>query len=472
MSEMNNEMKEETLVTPVEETAAAKEVQAAPAEQPPQEPPKKKGWIWGIVAAAVIVVLIILGAVFGRSTPKQKVEQAMKNTFSHKSLFLEEMNQWKGTIENDYTVGMDIVYDGEQLAFEGRLTDEVFQVWAKANIQDVPELEFWVNVTNTRLEANISELEDILFTYNFREPKSGFLLDYITEEDLEVMDEILIQLSDLLLGEDMKSAMAKQEEANQKLTQVFLDVYANMEFEETDSASYEVKGKTLECKGYTAVLTSETLREMLKEIEAVYEEYELDYWTNYEEYGEYYGDPFETLDEALQGTEDMKAVFYLAEKQVAAIVLEIEGDTLELLFGSGDDNTWSMEIVYQEENVMTLESKVEGTVETITLEMEEVPVAILTYDSGSGRYNLNVEYYMPLLAASGVFEFTETEFTITVDEITSEYLPYEITFNYYGKSGAEIKELTGEEFDFTDADDADLMALYMMLEQSSLFAAY
>ncbi|MBQ9989855.1 MAG: hypothetical protein IJP31_02780 [Lachnospiraceae bacterium] len=483
MSEVNNTTNEETMETQAETngvSVAAAETQTAPAVQLiPESPKKKKGWIWAIVVAVVLVAAVILGVALGRSTPKEKVEEAVKNTFSHKSLLLEEMNQLKKLGEDDYTAGMDITVDGEQIAFEGRLTDEVLQVWAKTNIEDIPEMEFWANLTRDRLEVNISELEDVLFTYKFREPKSGILLEYVTKEDLELIDEMFIQFADLFWGENEESLAAQREEANEKLMQIFLDVYVNMEFEETDSATYEVKGKTQECKGYTSVLASETLRNMMKEIESVYEEYELDYWTEYQDfyedyYGDYYEDysvdPFGDMDEALQSIDEMEVIVYLAEKEVAAIVLEIEDDPIEFFFGGGDADTWSMELIYEEESQMKLESKVEGAMETITVEVEDVPVAILTYDSESGRYDLSIEYYMPLLTASGIMEFSETEFTVSAEEITSAYLPYEIVFNYYGKTGAEVKELTGEEFDFTDASEMDVMALYMMLEQTSLFS--
>lgn len=468
MSE-NNNLTDQEMTVVVEDTSmteAAEGTQDSFAGMLPEKPSKKKGWILAVAAAAVIIAVIILIVVSGASTPKKKVETALKNTFSHKSLLLEEINRFKGMAEGDYTVGMDIAVDDQQVAFEGRLTKEQFQVWAEVNMKEISGLEFWTNLTDSQLEVNIAELEDVLFTYNFREPKSGFLLEYAAKEDLEMLDEALILLSDLLMGENRESFMEKQEEANQKLTQIFLDEYVNMEFEEVDKASYEVGGKTLECKGYETVIASETIRKMMSRIKGVYEEYGMDYWSAYDVNSL---DPFEDMDKALQELEELKLTFYLAKKQVAAIVMESEGEVIELLFGGDDADTWNMEMIYQQESVMELESTVEGKVEKINLKVGEVPVSLLTYDSESGHFDLSVQYYIPLLSASGFMEFSENEFNITLDEVISDYIPYAINFAYYAKQGAEIKELTGEEFDFTNAAKADLMSLYLMLEKTSIF---
>lgn len=176
MSEINNPTNEEAVADQAAEMAADTAGQSANVlDLPPQ---KNKSWLIALIAAVVIILVAAIVMVFGKSTPKEKVEKAMKNTFSHKSLLWENMSRFKGANQKSNTMGVNVKVDNEQMAFELRMNEELLQLWGKVNMEEIPEMELWANLTDTQVEARVSELEDTLIVYKFREPKTGVLLDY------------------------------------------------------------------------------------------------------------------------------------------------------------------------------------------------------------------------------------------------------------------------------------------------------
>ncbi|MGN0305226.1 MAG: hypothetical protein ACI4D2_03620 [Lachnospiraceae bacterium] len=463
MSEINNPMNESTVNQPMEPM----EESAGKTENPLEVQPKKnRGWLIALIAAAVIVVIAAIVIVFVRSTPQKKIEEAMRNTFSHQSLLLENMSRFKGIDPESYQVGMKYTMDDQQVAFELRGAEEILQLWAKANLEEVPEMEIWANFTGDRVEAKISKLQDTLLIYQFREPKTGFLPDYVSQTDLDKLDEALIMAADSLWGEKSNETQKRQEELGWELIQIVKEEYDKIEIEEVDKAPYEVEGKKLECQGYKIVIPPETIETILMKMKMAYEIYSKDYQT---EYGEFYENPFTLLEDIQDSFKNMDITFYLGQKKVAAIVLQSGEEKVELLFDSNKNaGIWSMEVVYEEESIVKLESRVEGTGEEIVLVVEEVPIVRLSYNSENRRFDLSVEYYIPYLKAGGIMDFSEKEFRLTMDQMESAYIPYEITFDYYVKSKGEIEELTGEELNLNDATQMDMMLLMMELEQGNL----
>ena len=461
MSEINNPTNEEAVADQAAEMAADTAGQSANVlDLPPQ---KNKSWLIALIAAVVIILVEAIVMVFGRSTPKEKVEKAMKNTFSHKSLLWENMSRFKGANQKSNTMGVNVKVDSEQMAFELKMNEELLQLWGKVNMEEIPEMELWANLTDTQVEARVSELEDTLIVYKFREPKTGVLLDYTSRETLDMIDEALIMITDLLKAEEREEALKKQKEAGKELIQIFMEEYEKLEITEADKASYEVDGQTVECQGYKMLVPGESAKTILQKTEAVYEKYGFDYWTVYEEF---YENPFELLYDA-DFSEDLEISFYLAQKKVVAIVLN---NQVELLFdGDKDQGTWSMEMVVEEQSIWKLESTVEGNNEEIVLAIGEVPMIDLSYNGESSQFELNIGYYIPYAKVSGVMEFSENELRIAMDKLESAYFPFEMTIDYYIKNETVMDSLEGEALNLNELTESDMMLLYMKLEQSSIF---
>ncbi len=463
MSEINDQMQDEITAT---KAVVTETVQPEIPELKPEPSGKKKGWIFAAIAAVLIVVVAVAGITLGSASPQKRINQAIENTFSHKSPLLEAMKAFKFSQEEGYTIGMDMGLDDQMAAFEIKGNSKTIQLWAEADLEDIPQIEGRANLTEEKLEVQLSELEDVIFTYNFREPKTGFLQDYASEEELETLDESLALIADNLLGEKRAEALEKKTAVGEELKKLFLEEYMAMEFTKADKATYEIRGKKVECQGYQTVYSGENMRTLLKKVEELYRADDLDYWSKYEEY---YKDPFEEIYKDIEESDQLNITVYIGEKRLAAVVLEDGTDTARILFGQDNENTLSMELMDNEKSLLKLESIVEGNTEKLIVENEGVKVALFSYDGDSGKYDLSIEYYIPLLTVRGIMQFSEKEFKITADEFSSSYIPYNINFSYYVKAGAEMEEISGEEFDLTNTSNSDLMMLYLMLKETSLF---
>lgn len=437
-----------------------------PAGGIPPEPEKKKKSglaIAGIVLAAVLVVAIAVSVaayvgVFGGNAGK--VAKAFTNTFREQPAVIQDFSDSADiTAGGQYTTVLELGVEDLDLNMECRVdgNDKQFA----GNIESgITNIEFKGALTEEELMVYIPFLGDYNFCYNYREVGTGYLLEEMSEEEIQALNKGLEILYDprSIDGEDVSFSWDEWLES-------MSDSLKETEFEVAGTETFEIDGKEVEGKGYRTTLKQEEMEEALDLIE---EEFNAQYEELYDLMSEIdpsFENPYqETFDETrriIEELSDFDLTFYIYDRQLAAIIAQTQdGDQLRILFQGGERRTQNMAVEVVESDADGISAKTElfaitgnteGTTETMNFAFGDELTLVFTYDSETGAYEIGVDDEMVI---SGEISFDRTGLTITMTEDFSEYIEDMVMEGSISmRKGVEMEEIEGERFDIGNADE-------------------
>lgn len=466
---VQNPNPEQTATEGVNTAARGTETDAA-AEQPatgsvwqnntyspiPEEPKKKKSkmpLLIGVIAAVAICLGIAIAIAMGGKKPSQEILQALQNTFKDETHTTKLWEQLGDLVKADYTISLNVSVNESDVSvkYSNDLTEPQF--WMSYEDYWTDRIEFLAALTDSKVKVQLPYLSDYVYTYNYQEEKTGYLVESMDgAEDLDVLDIALGYIYDM-------NGMAGQEAYNEEFTAILMKEFMSWEFEEIAAKTFKVNEESIDCKGYKTTLDAEKMIALIEEVEVLYQEYGLDYWEDFPDYME---NPFDTIYAGLEDMVDVEISFYLTKEQVACILMESEGDEIKISFRGNEHGAQDIEIEVDNYSLMEITHETDNTEEKTTIGYMGADLVTFSYDYEAHEFSLGIEYDYTDLLISGMLESNEEELKLSVD-----------TFDFYGlidnvgcevtvKKGAEPQEMVGEEFDIGNATEEEF---YEMLSE-------
>ena len=429
----------------VTETAAQQTVEEKAAYNPiPEEPQKKsrKPLFIGIgVVAVLCVVFGVIVAVRSFGNPSQEILLALQNTFkdeTHTGKFLQQLRE---LTKEEYTISMAGSMDDKIFSLEYHNNAKEPQL--KGSYEDywIEEIKLLASITEDRVKVQFSDFGDYVFTYNYKEKKTGYLFEQAQEEEIEALDFVCEYLYD----------MNSQKSMDDEIYAILLEEYNSWKFQKAEARTFRVNGERIKCEGYKTVVSSDQLISVLELIEDLYVEYGLDYWKKMPDDIE---DPFETLYSELDEMLDMEITFYLTDEQVACILMETEDEEIKISFKGNKNGAQDIEIVADNYSILEIEHETAKTEEKTKVSLYGAQLLVFTYDYDSNDVALELDYDYSTFRLAGRVEIQEEEIKYSLDSLyfiytTIDDLECEVTI----KKGANVEEIEGEEFDLGTATE-------------------
>ncbi len=425
------------------------------------KPPKKTsqttkiiiGVVAGVLLLAIFAVVMVASGIF--SSPKSKVVKATVNTFN-KGGYIYDLLGTEVSIGDKYSVEATVhAGDGDTeidtnvvLAVSGKEKQLSGTFEYDSSWESIPEIEFISQLTDKELKLKVPSLDDRIFIYNYLEEKDGAILDYIDEDDLQILDEAL---KSLYSTEDVSKDTIKKDIAAIKDMRNW---YKSLKVSKIDAEEFEVDGKDRKCKGYELVLTEDDLLDLVDILNDYLEEKFDDALSM--DVSEYKS-ALRELRSEIKGMDDLEIRFYVYKNMLAAIEAEMNYDVVQILFKGGDYRTQNIEVNMYDETVIELKGKIKDDKETLTLYSYDEEVAKVSYNKKSGKFNASLTDGWDEYSLSGKIVKTHNEFTVELDEMDFDY--FSISGSLSVKKGATMDKLKGEEFDLGNADEDELLDL-------------
>lgn len=449
------EVNETESMTPPPTPVAPQQVPVEP--YPMQEPQQKKGLKIGIIVAAVACVVIFAAILIAIASglfmsDKDRVMKAIVNTMEDSSDLTETLNKFEEiSLEDKFTTSMRFEYDGVGIEAEYRKADKEKQIWALADIQGYPELEGTIAITDGQIQAYTPFLNDVLFVYNYREANDGYLMQELTKDDIELIN----QMCEILY--DVEGYTKENVEANEEATEAFKEWYDAIEVEKLDEKeTFEINGKDKKCTGYRMVITEDTVVEFLEAYAILLEDYDIEYTVEGVEVS--MDDLMDAMIDEVDGMEDVQVDFYLDSNMLAAVVIEVDGEEMEILFRGGDYRAQNVVVEFEGQDIIEIEGETDGDVEEVTWSVAGQEFVTYEYDAKSGDFEtvLYDEYGDKQLVMEGTFvvEKDRVAFEGGSIEFVEDDMKFDI--DIVNEKGAELEQLEGEELDIGNASLSDL----------------
>lgn len=418
---------------------------------PLQQPPKKKkktGLIVGIVAGVVVVAgagTVFAGVQSGFFLSKSnKVLRATANTFSESSHVMEALSGLSVMSSKAYTVDIKGEAEGYSVQATYAEKDNEKQISGSVEGPELSDVEFLAGIDKDEIKLSAPLLGDKIYTYNYNEKKSGYLVDSMGADNVETLDKLCKQM---FSDEEQKKNV-------EELSKKYSEMYKKLEFESADKESFEVDGKDRKCAGYKTTITSDYMVECVD----IFEDYMdaqmgdlLDQAVTGSDYDDY-KESFDQLRDAFKEMPDIDITFYIYKNKLAcikAVEPSKEDQDIQILFKGGDRRTQNMELISCGESVLKISGSVNGNEEVTSLSLEGNKVGELTYDFKSGEYTLDIEDEG---SVSGTLEGRRDGLKLTMEGAG-------VNISLDVKKGAELQKFSGEKFDIGNASEEELQAL-------------
>ncbi|MCC8150990.1 MAG: hypothetical protein LIO96_05930, partial [Lachnospiraceae bacterium] len=432
-----------------------------------------KKWMIAIPVAAVVVVagvgLVKGGVLVGKSG---KVAVAAAKTFSEAPAIVEDLKSFSVLGEDTYTVTVNVDTDIEGESVEAAVvysnkSDEM-QVSGDVSVAGYANFDFIVGIDSKEVTAQLPFLSDDVFFYNYVEEKDGYLVDILDDQgiDIEVVDEICAAIASGDSQKEKMKAMTKE------MKSVLTDTAKSLDFESASEAYYEVDGSDRKCKGYTTTVDEDVVSDLWGGLTDVFDEYygeDLDAMLEMADADYTLSELYDEVEDAIGYLSDTDLTFYIYKNQLAAIVVEVDHEEIELIFHGGDTRLDDIELAYDGDTVFELTTERSGSEEEYTLEMIDLygdggmsTLGRLTYDTKAGDYTLKAYVDDESMSIGGNIQSSSKGVTVTVDSFDFDdyyYGDIDLGLSVAVSQGASIEKLSGDRFDIGNASEDDFYDL-------------
>ena len=79
---------------------------------------------------------------------------------------------------DEYTLKMDLSMNEGDISMEGRCSKEKKQIKGNLNISGAPSIDFLADIGADSVQVEVPAISERLFTYDYRNEKSGYLLEW------------------------------------------------------------------------------------------------------------------------------------------------------------------------------------------------------------------------------------------------------------------------------------------------------
>ncbi len=423
--------------------------------------------IIGGVAAVLAVVLVIAAVSSGLFLGKAgKVMMATANTFKDRPHFVEVFDSTYSIIgQNKYTIALSGDMDGVKLDGEFRNGGKEKQLSVQLK-QSGSKIDMMAGIDSKNAKFQVPQLSNYVFVYDYNKISTGYISDEVDEDTLTQINTMLESLVDQTDVKKFYSDVFK----------IFTSELKSVSFVNAEKEEFTIDDKDVDCKGYTAVITSSNMIHIVDKMEKlINDEYASLIQTtlvsemaigSLEDWEEASAEAFDEIREGLEDMEDIELSFYLYKNKLAALVLRIpEADAeAELRFEGGDYRMQNMTLKVDDERYR-LSGSDDGSKEQFSLEVRsgsyKQQIANLEYNYDSGKFSVSLA---DEVTVKGKMTGSRSEINLKISEIDMYYYSMSPDLDITVKKGAKMEKFDGKEFDLGKADEDDYMELIEDIE--------
>ena len=417
--------------------------------------PLKKGGAfkkWMVAVPVVVVVAVVAFVTVGRTGlalgKAGTVAMAAARTFQDQSALVEAFEPLSVFSEDQYTVSVDVDIADDYIGSANVSVEYA----AKANQKQISgdvyasglSVDFLVDIDSKEVKAQIPALSSSIFVYNYADKKTGYITEVLSDSEIEAIDRVCETIA----------STKKQKEQIQEIKKIFTNAGKNLKFESASSEQYRVDGKDRTCKGYTAVIDEDYVDDVIYELEDFIDEYYADLVELYDD--EALDDLYDEMESAFEGMPEIEMSFYIYQKELACVKLDVDGEAIEIIFHGGDARMDDVEVVYDDETVLEFTRETSGSEEVYSLLIEGSQYGWLTYDTSTGDFGCTAIAGGSGIQANGNIQSSKNSLTVEVDDIYVDGETLGVSVDFSVSPGADMQKLSGDEIDLGNASLEEL----------------
>ena len=162
-----------------------------------------------------------------------------------------------------YTIGVKADINGKGFDGTFKRKDAQLQADGTVSISGIEDIDFLASLDDEQLCACIPMLTDDLLVYNYREEKSGYIVDLLGKDGVASIDSALSELS----------SKKERNRVAQEILSVIYDEYKNLDIKKAQKEEFKVDGRVRKCSGYEFTVTEDGFLRVIDEMEDIYHEY-------------------------------------------------------------------------------------------------------------------------------------------------------------------------------------------------------
>lgn len=411
--------------------------------------------IIGIVAvAALVAVIFLLKGFKGKSNKgcSEVVASATTNTLTS-GKFFENTEKFFSYFDDD--CGVDITINSDAFGLTGDLeyNQSKKQAYVNASVNTNGQaIDFTTKLDNESLSLQVPILSEKVYKYNYKKEGTGYLS--------QIANSYGVKLSDY--NKQIENFMSKNNSdlGFNDLKEFSITLVDKLNLKKTDKAKYTINGKEQECQGYTGLITSEYLEDVIDSYADYIEKATKVTGQNpFDNMGE---DPFKDARESVKDSDDLDITFYLYDDRLVAIKLvdnKNSSNNIEIQFNGGAYILENYKIsISSEGEVGTLEKcgSTVGSKETATYKIDGVEFMNTSYDSESGEYSLVALDDYDQTKIAGILIVDDSGATFTIDEIVSPSTTERVSVSFNVNKNSNVPDsLSGTEVDLNNLSAQD-----------------
>ena len=428
--------------------------------------------VLGVIAAIALIAIICLVIISGAFSKKKKVEKACAATLNIETQLMKDLKPVLKILASDqlttnYSVSIDDM---------GEITGSVIvngkdkQIIANIDVDELPKLTAKAGIDSKTVKAEIPEVIDKVFVYNYKDDKDGYITDILDDEEIEGIDKALQTFYDA-----QNSANPDDSKFATETTKLIKKYSKELKFENADSKEFKIDGKKVSAKGISVEVDSDLIVDFWDDFTDLYiEEFGEEFEDLEEMTGESLKDAFKEVKSELKSFPDTEITFYIYKGKLASIDIDAgkRNGEVEILFKGGDFRAQNISIEADGEEVFELKGSKKNDKETYTIIVEDEEVCSLTYNTKKGTLTFEYNDGYDDVEFEAKIESKADSFKIIMEEIEVEYDTYaDIEIEIV--KGAKIQKYSGsEEFDVGNADEDEFMDLLDDIDEDILDELY
>ena len=410
-----------------------------------------------IAGAVIILILLILGGIrSGLFLSKSgKILLATNNTLKDMPHFVETLEATVEIFKDEYTVEFNTDEYGVEIGGAFISTDKQKQLTARVEYGG-DTIEGLAGLDSDSVKLQVPALSNKVFVYNYKGKNTGAIMDYMDDDEIDMINSMLGQLS--TSGKDT-------DKLQKKITGIIAKEWKSLKFKSVGKEKFTVNDKDVKCKGYQTTITGDNIwnvmegsfQVMEEQYPDLYQYYGLTYGS-YSYYGAYdfedaMDDMKDEMRDALDDMEDIDITFYLYKNQLAAIIIESEDfdDDIKLYFEGGDYRLQNIVLKSGSERI-SLKGSDDGKTEEFKLKGKNgsysYDIVSLKYDYGDdGRFKIDDGYD----SVSGKLYKKGKTVNLSIDG--NDSFP---DLEFTATKGAKLQKFKGDKFDIGNADEDEI----------------
>lgn len=308
---------------------------------------------------------------------------------------------------------------------------------------EIPEYPRRVKVTmqldDKKLKLSAPLFSDYVFSYNYMDKKTGYIVEEMTQENIEVIDLILKLLADIKGKKEVKG----------KIKEACFEAYKGLEFKSVEAKTFEIDGKPCKCEGYQTIVTASHLKGLINNISNILFEY---YCKRLGIEKGYPKDTFAPLKEEEEEIKDTQFTFFIYENKLAAVEIADDQEVVEIAFKGGATRGQNMCMTTNGQKVLEIIGKTEGEVETLRMIETDEGYVELAYHFKTGELIIGTEDEEEIIK----FKITSDDQSLKVGLIAYTVGGEAINGSLTITNKASSDALDGKEFDIGNASEKEL----------------